>query len=513
MLSTIRSARNITSFVFLLLALLVSTSAFAQKNKGSGSSSAPPPKPASAPAQRPAPVHTTPPTGSPNQRPSAGAAAASGSSASRTTNPTTPSRKTPPTTPTDGTGRAATTTTRPTSPPNGPRTEAHPSTPIGKGGVTTKTFPGGATATYRPNGKVSSILANGMTISPNRGGRTVSSERTSPNGAHVRTVNLGRHAGFVDRDITPRGGHPFRSRTYVVNGHAYARLYRGYPYRSGVYYRYVPAFYYGPRFYGWAYAPWGAPVVYSWGWGPWYPAFGYYFSPYATYADASQWLADYAIAANLQSEADSQSGAPDPGDANAPSDALTPETKQEIADEVKIQLAAERDAAVNPQPQSDAAPAADQTPDALDPRQTVFVVYTNLDVTTDDSQNQSCELSPGDVVDRTEDTPGQDNTVEVRIKNSQRNDCRGGSKVRLAVSDLQDMHNHLREQVDDGLAQLAQNQGKNGLPTGPAGTPQANPDGTAQPDLTAPTELNAQQQKANDAEHEVQQAGQGGNGD
>ena len=71
--------------------------------------------------------------------------------------------------------------------------------------------------------------------------------------------------------------------------------------------------------------------------------------------------------------------------------------------------------------------------------------------------------------------------------------------------DLQEMHNHLREQVDDGMAQLSRNQGKGGLPSGPAGNPQANPDGQAQPDTSVQNDLNQQQQQADQTEQQVQQ--------
>jgi len=68
------------------------------------------------------------------------------------------------------------------------------------------------------------------------------------------------------------------------------------------------------------------------------------------------------------------------------------------------------------------------------------------------------------------------------------------------------MNNHLREQVDDGMAQLARNQGKGGLPSGPAGNPQANPDGQAQPDTNVASDLDQQQQQADQAEQDVQQS-------
>ena len=79
------------------------------------------------------------------------------------------------------------------------------------------------------------------------------------------------------------------------------------------------------------------------------------------------------------------------------------------------------------------------------------------------------------------------------------------SLVRIQVADLQDMHNQFAEQLDSGLESLAKNQGKDGIPTGPAADPQKNPDGTAAPDPAAVADLQKQQQAADQAEKEVQQ--------
>ena len=119
-----------------------------------------------------------------------------------------------------------------------------------------------------------------------------------------------------------------------------------------------------------------------------------------------------------------------------------------------------------------------------------------------------CSLSSGDVIRRIDDTPDGNNNVNVRVVSSMRGDCSSGAQVPVAVDDLQEMNNHLREQIDDGMAQLARNQGKGGLPTGPAGNPQANPDGQAQPDTSVGADLNQQQQQADQTEQDVQQSAQ-----
>ena len=76
------------------------------------------------------------------------------------------------------------------------------------------------------------------------------------------------------------------------------------------------------------------------------------------------------------------------------------------------------------------------------------------------------------------------------------------------------MHNAFRAKVSEGLGKLAENQGKNGLPAGPAPGAQANPAGQAQPDLTVEADLQAQQDEVNQSEKEVADAStnaQGGN--
>lgn len=58
------------------------------------------------------------------------------------------------------------------------------------------------------------------------------------------------------------------------------------------------------------------------------------------------------------------------------------------------------------------------------------------------------------------------------------------------------MHNDFRQQIDSGLAVLAANEGKGGLPAGPAPAPKLASDGQAQPDLDAADALASLQQQA-----------------
>ena len=384
----------------------------------------------------------------------------------------------------------------------------------------------GAVARFDGRGRVASIRAPGMTIQHGgMGQRTVVAERRDARGMPYRVVSVGGHRGYVERGFV-RGGRPYLRRTYVVNGKVYTRVYGGYYYHGVAYYHYIPAYYYGPAFYGWAYNPWGPPAAYAWGWGPWYPYYGYYFTPYPVYPDASLWLTDYLIAANLQAayaaQANAAAGAgapPDNGPGNGPAAAanagspeLSPEVKQAIADEVKAQLAAERDAAKAPPAGAGAtaAPAGQESvPAALDPNHRTFIVATAIDGEIADGSE--CSLSPGDVLTRLDDAADANQHVKVLVSSSQKNDCRSGSQLAVAVQDLQEMHNHFQSQIDDGLGELAKNQGKNGLPSGPPANPQEVAEAKSAPDLTAVAELQKEEQEADKDEKEVAEAS-GGDG-
>jgi len=369
---------------------------------------------------------------------------------------------------------------------------------------------GGNVAHFDSHGRVNSIQSHGMMINHAGRGRTVVSERAD----HSRLVSMGRGRGYSERGFR-RGGHEFRSRTYYYHGRAYARAYRGYYWHGYGYYRYAPAYWYSPGFYGWAYNPWATPVAYGWGWGgaPWYGYYGYYFQPYPVYPSAAFWITDYALAQSLQAAYDAGQDSARLGGgelvlaAANQSVVLTADTKKAIAEEIAAIIAAEKDSAANSNADSGNG---DVPPDALDPKHRVFVVSSALSEQTADGT--SCSLGQGDVITRVDDTPDADHNVKVSVTASQKDDCSQGSQVSVSMDDLQEMHNHLREQVDDGLSALSKNQGKGGIPTGPAGSPRQNPDGQAQADPNVGNDLQQQQSSADQAEKDVQQSAGADNG-
>ena len=358
----------------------------------------------------------------------------------------------------------------------------------------------GGHATFRSDGHLRTVQAHGMTINHGmHGERHIVAER---NGRRV--VVMGRHAGYSEHAYYHRGGREYVQRTYYRGGRAYAYGYRSYYYRGYAYYGYAPAYYFHPVYYGWAYNPWPGPVYYNWGWAgqPWYGYYGAYYVPYPVYPSAAFWLTDYVISENLRLEYEAQAaaglvpphfeaqssdalaalgssdpliaanfpsaypagayllGAPSSGAANAP---MPADVKQAIADQIKNEIAAEKEAAANKD--SSASDPASLVPAALDPNIRYFVVASDQDLTT--SEGTECALTPGDVVYRTGDTPDADNIVDATVKSAKKDECAVGATVGVQVSELQEMHNALRQTMDEGLKKLAANSGKNGLPAAP----------------------------------------------
>ena len=316
----------------------------------------------------------------------------------------------------------------------------------------------------------------------------------------TRIVTNGNR-GFVERPFQ-RG---YVARTYVYGGRTDVRVYREQTFGPIHYYRYVPRYYYQPTFYAWAGSSWVRPVAFGWGWmsSPWYGYYGGYFSPEPVYVSPALWLTDFVIAANLQADYEARvaanGGVPPEGLSPDGSVALSPEVKQQIALEVRQQLAAERAAAVQPggdgfQPTGFEAP-----PDALDPRTKIFVVSSGIDLFAND---QTCSLTPGDIIERTSRDVTPDGQVPISVTNSKDGDCPVDFAAMMDVSALQDMHNAFREQIASGMDQLAATQGR-GLPAGPAASPRVVMAGTAQAAPDARALLSIQNSEAEKVELQV----------
>jgi hypothetical protein len=226
-------------------------------------------------------------------------------------------------------------------------------------------------------------------------------------------------------------------------------------------------------------------------------------APLATQAGnevASLWTTDPLIAANLGTAyGPYMFGAAAPATKGGAT-GLSTEIKQAIADEVKQEIAAEQAAAKG----GDQKPAGgEQVPAALDPKVRYFVVSSNLSVTTSDGDE--CDVNPGDVIYRTGDKPDDDHMVDTTVKSSKKDDCAVGVTVGVETGDLQEMHNQLRIQMDAGLKELADKQGKNGLPAAPDTKTQAGEVPPPSPDTNVANDLQDQKKEADQAEAEAQQ--------
>jgi hypothetical protein len=363
----------------------------------------------------------------------------------------------------------------------------------------------------RPGGKPADVHVDnrGMDIHHGlNGNRRV--EVVRPDRSRVVAERGGR--GYVEHPYV-YGGREYGHRTYYYDGRVYDRYYYGYPY-NGVYVNmYSPAYYYAPAFYGWAYNPWVAPVPYAWGWAgnPWYGYYGGYFSPYPVYPSASLWLTDYLISTTLaaayQARVDAAASAQAQAQA-ADAVALTPQVKDLIAAEVQRQIAIEnaeaKTATQNGEPNPNMSGVQALLSDNI---QHVFVAGRDIDVVN--AAGAECAISQGDALQLTGPPEPNSTTANLVVLSSKGGqECRGGSTVSVAVVDLQDMQNHMRETIDQGMGDLQSKQAKGGLPAVPASakaTPMkasfaANAPG---PDQTAAKEIAQQTQEADQAEKEV----------
>jgi len=371
-------------------------------------------------------------------------------------------------------------------------------------GASTTTAKNGATVSKRADGHVSSLHDSKRNMDVHHGlngNRRVSVERAD----HSRVVVDRRGRGFVERGYGYHG-HDYRARSYYYGGHYYNRYYGNYYYHGMYVNPYYPGYYYAPAYYGWAYNPWVAPVPYAWGWGgnPWYGYYGAYFTPYPVYPSAAFWLTDYIVAQSLQAAYVAQAAAlsnPAP---------MTPDVKDLVAAEVKRQLALENAEAQNASKGADPDPASSSIQRLLtDNTPHVFVAGVDLDVV--DSAGSECAISEGDALQLTGQTAPDATAANLTVLASKGGkECPKGDLVSVGLQDLQDMQNHMRETIGQGMQELKEKAGKGGLPAAPAGasatTPSAMASAAPPPDTNVQAELNEQQQQADQAEKEAGEA-------
>jgi len=409
---------------------------------------------------------------------------------------------------TTGMSRSTTTTTRTTT------TTTHSvihSGPAPRGANEHVTRSGSAVRT-RPGGRVSDVhdARRGMDVHHGlAGGRRVSMERHD--GSRVYSER-GR-PGYVQRGYSYHG-HDFARRAYFYHGHEYNRFYMGYGFHGLFLNVYAPGFYFHPGFYGWAYNPWVTPITFGWGWGgaPWYGRYGYYFQPYPVYPSAAFWLTDYIISQNLQAayaaQQEAAETAPAPEAASGGQPVLTPEVKQMIADEVKAQLALENQEAQQNAQGAAPDPASSGIARLLsDGHPHVFVAGGNLDVT--DASGNECVVSDGDALQLQQAPPSDATSANLVVLSSKgRPECQISLTVQVQLTDLQEMQNHMRETIDQGLQDLQSKQGTGGLPAAPPSAqgdaaPAAYAAAAPPPEANVAADIQGADQQAGQAEKDV----------
>jgi hypothetical protein len=375
-------------------------------------------------------------------------------------------------------------------------------TPAAKGSTTVATKNGAVTK--RADGHVATVhdTKRGMDVHHNlSGNRRVEVERRD----HSRVVAERGGRGYVQRPYMYHG-HEYARRSYYYHGRYYNNYYGRYGYHGLYLNPYFPSYYYGAAFYGWAYNPWAAPIAYGWGWGgnPWFGYYGAFFTPYPVYASPSLWLTDYIIANTLQAAYVAQAAAlsnPAP---------LTPETKQLIADEVRAQVALENNEAKAAGTGAEPDAASSSIARLLtDGKQHVFVAGQDLDVV--DAGGTECALSEGDAIQLTGQTAPDAQAATLSVLASKGGkECPRGDTVSVALTDLQDMQNHMRETIDQGMKELQAKQGQGGLPAAPASakvppveSPMAAIAPPPPPESEVKAEINQQSQEADKAEAEA----------
>ncbi len=413
--------------------------------------------------------------------------------------------------------RPATAGARPATASPASRSMPHTASGAPPRGSTMRSTPRGDQVRMRPGGRPGDVHVAGRNMDIHHdlhGGRSSRVERAD----HSRVIAERGRRGYVQHPYGWRG-HEYGHRTYWAHGRGYDRFYARYPYHGVYLEMYSPVVYYPPAFYGWAYNPWAVPVAYpvaAWGWAaaPWYGVYGAaWFTPFPVYASASLWLTDYMISTSLAAayQAQVDAGAQAQAQADVAPDAapLTPEVKNLISQEVQRQIAVENAEAAPQQQDAGPNPAISGVQRLLSDNQShVFVAGAALDVV--DASSNECALSEGDVLQLTPTPLPDDATAATLVVMTSKGgvECKKGAAVTVNIEDLQDMQNHMREAIDQGMGDLKAKQGQNGLPMVPPSASAAPVKAefamnAPPPDATAQQQIDAQAQDSDKAEQEV----------
>jgi hypothetical protein len=221
--------------------------------------------------------------------------------------------------------------------------------------------------------------------------------------------------------------------------------------------------------------------------------YGYYYAPYPVYPAPAFWLADAILAASLAAayEAGREAGQPGaylvtpapsqdqyaygrqlldvlftPAEAAGGATSMSTAVKDQVAQEIKVILAQEQKEAQANSSGQDVDPEAGNIEKFFaDGKPHVLVVGASVDAVASSGE---CALTPGDVLKVAGLSGGDSVDASVLAAKNGGKECALAGTVSISVGDLQDMLNHMREQVDDNLAELQKKGGTKGLPATPA---------------------------------------------
>jgi len=357
---------------------------------------------------------------------------------------------------------------------------------VGSNGHLQGIIHGNESASFRGDGKLSSFRSPNFQIARNpRGSQTII--RNLPD--HSQVVRLGPRAGYHMRTVS-RDGHQMLQRNYLMGGRSFSREYwhhrRPILWGGGGYYWdywYWPGYWYDPFYFDWFFDIASAPYPYYWRFHMRPGYYGGYFAPWGYYRTGSYWLTDYVIGQTLDTAYLSESN-PASGDVasaesaatQAPASAIndpaatplddlladqdTPiseQLKKKLAREVEWQLKAEKKAQETP----DKAPEITGL-DAVLKTGHLFLTDMVLNMTT--VHGEACSVSAGDVLELVE-VPDEGETQAIMlVRSSRKGDCPAGQGVMVEMENLNEMHNNFRAQINEGMKQIYDEQGTNGLP-------------------------------------------------
>jgi hypothetical protein len=332
--------------------------------------------------------------------------------------------------------------------------------------VVSRNFPGhpgpaGSRESQAPNGSIVRTAADGSVIEVRNPRNGVSIQHGLDGSRRILVEQADRSRVFIPSRGPQYVQHPYTfrgqsmdHRTFVVNGQLTHQFYRPYSYRGTTLDVYATPRYYGPKVYQWATSRMRAPENFNWTYTttptPWYSHYRGFFTPEPAYQTPLAWLTDYMLGATLSVAYATQGQSSDALAKDAAP--VTPQVKQLLADEVGRQVKQEAGEAADNARNQDPRPEAAGVVHELEDRQPhVFVVSSDLDLV--DPAGRRCSMTEGDVVQVTSSPDGEAGTVDAVVLATKGGvECARASQVQIALNDVQEMQNHMRETIDQGIA-------------------------------------------------------------